>query len=81
MGNGIMYKIDGVEYKRAGYYGCQLSSRENYVKTGTTRVINDYLMYAWAVEKHLFKPNVIKWSLIDADKPTIEKFISDLGRI
>ncbi len=66
------YIIDGIEYRKSGFFGCQLSSRENGVKRSSTRVINEQLFYAWTVRHKMFSKNEVCWCMYPPPKTAEE---------
>jgi hypothetical protein len=74
------YIIDGIEYKKSGFFGCQLSSRENGVKKNSTRVINEQLFYAWVIKRRLFSKDEISWCMYPPPK-NAEDVHTILGRV
>ncbi len=68
----IYVKIDNVKYEWCGWLGAVIKSKENGIKLGDTRVINDTLFYAYVIEKKVFEKNIISWSIINSSVETIE---------
>lgn len=71
----IKVKIDGKIYYPSKGFGTQLTSYENGVKHGDTRIIADELMYAYVIRKSFwfFTKDEVGWSLYEL-KNQDEKF-------
>ncbi len=76
-----LHNIDGRWYRRSGYYGCQLSCKENGIKKGDVRVILEHVMYAWVVKKNFFTKNEVLWSLVNPSKEDIDNFIAKVKNL
>lgn len=84
MSKSQQYIIDGITYKKDGWFGSQLVSFENGKQIGDTRILDDkYLMYVYMVHNHWFKKNHVHWCIfskkIEIDSDVIRKFYEDLG--
>ena len=82
-----IFLLDGTEYRRSGYFGCQLESFEWGVPAhGTMRRILGFDMSVWSVERRLFRRSRICWALsdrgsLDECKTRIEALQNELRKL
>lgn len=69
----IEFTIRGIKYTWCGGYGCIMSSRERWIKAGSTRVIGDTIFYA-----HSVSYREVSWTVQNCNMEFIREFKSAL---
>lgn len=85
--NKLIYRIDGIDYERNGWFGCQIRSFERKrPPAGTCRKILDYYFYIYRTHRYgLFKFECC-WTIntcgsLDEVNAKIRKLYEDLNNI
>lgn len=70
-----VYTLDGTKYIRSGWLGYQLKSKEFGINLGDVRMINGYLMYAYAKDDMYW----LAYIIMPFHKPEIFWCLCDIG--